>query len=91
MATIALMIKLEEQHLADVLQEAGAKLDTAGGEVVLDFSCVRRVRPADVKALAEFSRLAETKAVKLVLRGVNVDIYKVLKLVRLASKLSFVA
>jgi len=34
---------------------------------------------------------ADEKAVKVVLRGVNVDIYKVLKLMKLAPRFSFVA
>ena len=32
---------------------------------------------------------ADEKAVKVVLRGVNIDIYKVLKLAKLASRFSF--
>ena len=35
--------------------------------------------------------IADDKAVKVVLRGVNVDIYKVLKLMKLASRFSFLA
>ena len=39
--------------------------------------------------LEELASIADDKAVKLVLRGVNVDIYKVLKLVKLTSRFSF--
>ena len=35
--------------------------------------------------------IADEKGVKVVLRGVNVDVYKVLKLVKLASRFSFLA
>ena len=34
--------------------------------------------------------MADAKTVKVVLRGVNVDVYKVLKLVKLTPRFSFV-
>jgi hypothetical protein len=40
--------------------------------------------------MEEFARIADEKAVKVVLRGVNVDVYKVLKLVKLTQRFSFV-
>jgi hypothetical protein len=40
--------------------------------------------------MEEFARIADDKAVRIVLRGVNVDVYKVLKLVKLAHRFSFV-
>jgi len=59
--------------------------------VVLDFSSVRRVDPSAVRAMEGFADTADDKAVKVALRGVNVDVYKVLKLVKLASRFSFVS
>ena len=53
------------------------------GEAILDFSSVRRIDPSALQAMEEFVRIADDKAVKVVLRGVNVDVYKVLKLVKL--------
>ena len=73
------------------LHEAEEKLESAEGEVVLDFSSVRRVDPSAIRAMEEFANAADDKGVKVVLRGVNVDVYKVLKLVKLASRFSFVA
>jgi len=73
------------------LQEAGEKLDTVDGEVSLDFSSVRRIDPSALRAMEVFAGLAEGKGVKVVLRGVNVGIYKVLKLVKLTSRFSFVS
>jgi len=35
--------------------------------------------------------MADDKTVKIVLRGVNIEIYKVLKLVRLTRRFSFVS
>ena len=36
------------------------------------------------------ARIADEKSVKVVLRGVSVDVYKVLKLVKLAHRFSLV-
>ena len=64
----------------------GEKLDGAEGEVVLDFSSVRRIDPSCAASDGRVCRrCADGKAVKVVLRGVNIDVYKVLKLVKLAS------
>ena len=91
MAVIAVWIKIDEERVVEGLQEAGEKLDSAEGEVVVDFSSVRRIDSSAIRALEEFADAADDKAVKVVLRGVNVDVYKVLKLVKLGSRLSFVA
>jgi len=90
MAMIAVWLKLDEGRVAQALQEAGEKLDGAEGEVVLDFSSVRRVDPSALQAMAEFVGQADQKGVKAVLRGVNVDVYKVLTLVKLVSRFRFV-
>ena len=89
MAMIAVWLKIDEERIVQALQEAGEKLDNVEGEVALDFSSVRRIDPSALRALQEFTGIAENKGVKVVLRGVNVDIYKVLKLVKLAPRFSF--
>lgn len=66
------------------------RLDTADGELVLDFASVHRIDPSAVKVMETLASVADDKSVKLVLRGVNVEVYKVLKLVRLARRFSFV-
>ena len=83
-------LKVHEEAVISTLQEAASNLDSAQGETVLDFSEVRRLDAAAVRALEELVQAAEDKAVKVVLTGVNVDVYKVLKLVKLTPKLSFV-
>ncbi len=90
MATITVWPKIDEQRVVQALQEAGEKLDSAEGEVVLDFSSVRRIDSSMLTGLKEFAALAHDKNIKVALRGVNVDVYKVLKLVKLASRFSFV-
>ena len=90
MAMIAVFLNIDEESIVPALQEAGGNLDSAQGEAVLDFSSVRRIDSSGLRALEEFARIAEEKAVKVVLRGVNVDVYKVLKLVKLTQRFSFV-
>jgi len=88
---MAVWLKIDEERVVQALQEAGEKLDSVEGEVVLDFSSVRRVDPSAVRAMEGFADTADDKAVKVALRGFNVDVYKVLKLVKLASRFSFVS
>jgi anti-anti-sigma regulatory factor len=90
MAMIDVGFKIDEERIVQALQEAGEKLNRADGEVVLDFSSVRRIDASALRALEEFAGITDDKGVKAVLRGVNVDVYKVLKLVKLGSRFSFV-
>jgi anti-anti-sigma regulatory factor len=90
MAIIAVFLNIDEQRAALALKEAGEKLDSAEGEAFLDFSSVRRIDSNALRAMQELARIADEKAVKVVLRGVNVDVYKVLKLVKLTQRFSFV-
>lgn len=85
----AVLLKIDPERVADSLQELRAKLDRAKGETVLDFSSVQRIDAKALRAMEEVAGLADAKAVKIGLRGVNVEIYKVLKLVRLAPRFSF--
>jgi anti-anti-sigma regulatory factor len=90
MATITVQ-RNDDQDLNSALERAKEKLHSAEGELVLDFSGVGRVDWNALQAMEAFARKAEEKAVKVVLRGVNVDVYKVLKLVRLTSRFSFLS
>ena len=91
MGTIAVMFKIDGEGVAPALQQAGEKLDKANGQMVLDFSTVRRVDPAALSAIAELAAVADARGVKLALRGVNIDVYKVLKLAKLAPRFSFLS
>ena len=90
MTMTAVWFKVDGDRVAQALQEAREKLDNADGEVMLDFSGVRRVDPNALRAMEEFAGAAEVRSVKVALCGVNVDIYKVLKLARLSSRFSIV-
>jgi len=89
MAMISVLLKIDAEHVVDALREAADQLDSAGGDVVLDFSSVCKIAPRAIQALENLASVADEKSVKVVLRGVNVEIYKVLKLVKLAPRFSF--
>ena len=89
MAEIAVFLKIDDDCVVTSLQEAMGTLDSAQGEAILDFSCVRRIDSSAVQALEDIARVAAEKTVKIVLRGVNVDVYKVLKLANLTQRFSF--
>lgn len=90
MAMNAVFLNIDDKRVISTLQAAGEKLDGAQGETILDFSSVRRIDASALRALEEFVRLAEEKTVKVVLGGVNIEVYKVLKLMKLTRRLSFV-
>ncbi len=90
MAMIAVWLKIDEDRVLPALQDARDKLDAADGELLLDFSTVRRVHPPALHAMEELAVAADGKMIKIVLRGVSVDVYKALKLMKLASRFSFV-
>lgn len=89
MATIAVFLTLDEQHASSALQEAAGRLEGKNGEVVVDFSLVRRMDPSGLRALSRFADAAEGKEIKVVLRGVHIFLYRTLKLVKLAQRFSF--
>ncbi len=89
MSTIAVVLKIDAARVANCLLEARTALDSAPGETILDFSSVQRIDPQALKAMEELIDLADGKGIKIGVRGVNVDIYKVLKLVRLAPRFCF--
>lgn len=86
----AVAIEIDEERVVESLQEAAKTLDSAEGELALDFSSVRRIDAGSIRALEELARNAAAKDVKVVLRGVNVSVYKVLRVVKMASRFSFV-
>jgi anti-anti-sigma regulatory factor len=89
MPTNALWLKIEPERLSGTLQEALAKLDSSEPEVVLDFSAVRRIDAPALQALETLAGTADQRAIHVVLCGVNVDVYKVLKLMKLAPRFGF--
>jgi anti-anti-sigma regulatory factor len=89
MAMSATLFKIDGNHVFSALQEARENLDRVDGEVVLDFSSVNRVDVSAVRTLEQLADAADGREIRLTLRGVNVDIYKVLKLTKLTRRFSF--
>ena len=91
MATDSKVLEIDAKNVALCLQQVRMDLDGSGGDPVLDFSSVQRLDPQALRELEELLALAEDKTVQVEMRGVNVEIYKVLKLVKLASRIRFLA
>jgi anti-anti-sigma regulatory factor len=89
MTMIPVGLEFDGESVAHALQEAREKLDSTEGDLCLDFSSVRRIDPSALREMEALAGIADDKAVKVVLRGVNVDIYRVLKLMKLAPRFSF--
>jgi anti-anti-sigma regulatory factor len=81
-------IRMDDECFVQSVQQAGEKLDSLEDEVLLDFSSVLRIDSDALRALGEVADIGNRKGVKVRLRGVNVTVYKVLKLAKLASRLS---
>jgi len=91
MSTMTVFLKGDEECVVSRLQEAACSLDGVAGEVVLDLSTIRRIDSVGLRALEDLIRAADEKALKITLRGVSVDVYKVLKLLRLTQRFSFLS
>jgi len=89
MAMIALQHIIDGKRVIPSLDEARQKLDGADSEMILDFSSVGRIDVRALRALEELAAGAEDKGVKLVLRGASNDVYRVLKLMKLTPRFSF--
>ena len=74
---------------ADWIQDAVQKINGGEQEVVLDFSTVARIDGNVVRALEELAGLADERSARVVLRSVNVDIYRVLKQLKLTERFTF--
>jgi anti-anti-sigma regulatory factor len=87
MSMNAVCLKADEKSVAAAIHEARAQLSE--GEVLLDFSAVRRIDTAGLRALEDLATAAGEKGATVTLRGLNIDVYKVLKVAKVASKLKF--
>ena len=90
MATNVASIEIDKQRVSESLRNALANMESAGQELVLDFSSVNRIDAGALSALAELAGAAEGKGVTVALSGVSMELYRVLKLTRLAPRFSYV-
>jgi anti-anti-sigma regulatory factor len=66
--------------VTSLLDSALMRVDGSEAEIVLDFSAVRRIGPGPVRALEGLAARADEKGKQVVLGGVSVEVYRVLKL-----------
>jgi anti-anti-sigma regulatory factor len=90
MSMTVVLLKIDEERIVQALQETVDKLDSVEDELVLDFTSVRRIGSRALRGMEDFASTAENKGVRVVLCGVSIGVYKVLKLVNLSPRFSFV-
>ena len=88
MKPVTEIVGVDEHRLEEYVRETGLRL-VAGAEIELDFSCVRRIGPRAVQELEMLAHAAEEEACIIVLRGVNIDLYKALRLLDLTRRFAF--
>lgn len=84
------VLKIDEQNVRSALEKAAESLDGEQNHPLLDFSSVRKIDAPGLRALQEYAHKAEEKKIKVSLRGVDVNVYKTLKLARLTRRFAFV-
>jgi anti-anti-sigma regulatory factor len=89
MPTDVVLLEPERERLVNALQKACEKLKASQGELVLDFASVHRLDPGTLRAMESVADAGDGTGTKVTLRGVNVDVYKVLKLTKLAPRFTF--
>lgn len=89
MSANTIWLEVEGEGVIPAVEVALEKLSNAGDEVILDFSSVARIDPSALRAMESLATTADKKAAKVALRGVNVEVYRVLKLMQLAPRFSF--
>ncbi len=89
MATVAELIAIDPQNVTRSLLQAAEKLSSTPAAATVDFTSVPKIDAGGVHALEQVARIANEQSVRVVLRGVSVDVYKVLKLVKLTQRFSF--
>lgn len=89
MAANTTWLEVEGEGVIPAVEVALEKLSNAGDEIILDFSSVARIDPSALRAMESLATTADKKAAKVALRGVNVEVYRVLKLMQLAPRFSF--
>jgi anti-anti-sigma factor len=78
-----------EESAAPLIRGALDRLETAKDELTLDLSGVRRIDSAALRELAQLAEKARARSITVVLHGVHVEVYKVLKLMALTGQFSF--
>jgi len=89
MATIADWLKIDAEQVSAALLRVKDRVNGSEGELVLDFSAVLRIDASAITVLEQLADATSTNHAQVALRGVNVDVYKVLKLAKLTTRFTF--
>lgn len=89
MTTNAVWVKVDPERVVQVLTNDAVEKLAGAEDVVLDFSSVLRIDASAVDALEDLALLAGDRCANVALLGVNLNVYKVLKLVKLTPRFSF--
>jgi anti-anti-sigma regulatory factor len=89
MVASPVVVNIDEQRLALALEQAAKQLESGVNEISVDFSAVRRIDASHARKLEGLAH--SEKGVKIILCGVNVDVYKTLKLLKLTNHFLFVS
>jgi len=92
MTTNPLWITLEPDGAIHALrQQAVERLGCCAGELVLDCASLPRIDSSMAGAFENLANLAAQASVKVLLRAVNIDVYRVLALLNLTERFSFIS
>jgi len=86
MANIS-VISLEEKLIPASIESGRIEVDES--RTVVDFSRVERLDSNSLASVRELAQRAEDSESKVIVRGLNVEVYKALKLAKLTSGFSF--
>ncbi len=89
MATTSITPAQESDAMLRAVRQCREQIDSAGGPLTLDFSSLRRIDAPLLNAIEDLAQAAERKNVKVELQGLNIGVYKVLKLMKLAPRFIF--
>jgi anti-anti-sigma regulatory factor len=78
-----------EQAAEALVRGALEQVSRGEREVMVDFSGVRRIGAAGLRAVEDLAAQAKESSAKVVLRGVNAEVYKALKLAAVAGEFGF--
>jgi len=89
MATNAVLMKVDGERVAQAFAEARENLESAQAELVLDLSAVHRLDAAGLRAMERLADAVDGTETRLILTNINIDIYRALKLAKLAARFDF--
>jgi anti-anti-sigma regulatory factor len=84
-------IRIDKERVAESLRDVLARMECAGLELVVDFSSVERIDAGALGALREIAEAADGRSVTVALSGVSVELYRVLKLTKLAQRFTYLS